>query len=212
MPMRPPSSVAIATVKPRFSSWSSRSRPTNAPSKRMSAVEDEFSPSFSSSRVTSTSSASRRNRRSPTRLRRSRVGAREDEERAGVAAVRDPLLRAVDPPAVAVRRRRTSGATRRPTRTPASVSANAPSTLAGRQVAGRTAAAAPRVPNATIGSVAALVCTATVTPTPASARDSSSSTRMYERKSAPAPPSSSGTHTPIRPSSPSFAKSSRGKV
>ena len=48
------------------------------------------------------------------------------------------------------------------------------------------------------------VWTATVTPTPASARESSSSTRMYERKSAPAPPYSSGTHTPIRPSSPSF--------
>ena len=56
--------------------------------------------------------------------------------------------------------------------------------------------------------MAALVCTATVTPTPASARDSSSSTRMYERKSAPAPPSSSGTQTPISPSSPSFANTS----
>ena len=43
------------------------------------------------------------------------------------------------------------------------------------------------------------VCTATVTPTPASAREISSSTRMYERKSAPAPPYSSGTHTPISP-------------
>ena len=31
----------------------------------------------------------------------------------------------------------------------------------------------------------ALVCTATVTPTPASARDSSSSARMYETKSVP---------------------------
>ena len=55
----------------------------------------------------------------------------------------------------------------------------------------------------------ALVCTATVTPTPASARESSSSTRMYETKSAPAPPYSSGTHTPISPSSASLAKSSR---
>ena len=34
---------------------------------------------------------------------------------------------------------------------------------------------------------------------------------MYERKSAPAPPYSSGTQTPISPSSPSFAKSSAGK-
>ena len=36
------------------------------------------------------------------RARRLRVGAREEQERAGVAAVRDPLLRAGDPPAVAV--------------------------------------------------------------------------------------------------------------
>ena len=60
--------------------------------------------------------------------------------------------------------------------------------------------------------MAALVWTATVTPTPASARESSSSTRMYEMKSAPAPPSSSGTQTPISPSPPSLEKSSRGKV
>ena len=66
-------------------------------------------------------------------------------------------------------------------------------------------------PKARIGSVAALVCTATVTPTPASARESSSSTRMYERKSAPAPPSSSGTQTPISPSSPSCANTSPGE-
>ena len=67
------------------------------------------------------------------------------------------------------------------------------------------------VPHVRSGSVTALVCTATVTPTPASARDSSSSTRMYERKSAPAPPYSAGMHTPISPSSASFAKTSRGK-
>ena len=36
------------------------------------------------------------------------------------------------------------------------------------------------VPNVRIGSVAALVCTATVTPMPASARDSCSRTRMYD--------------------------------
>ena len=57
----------------------------------------------------------------------------------------------------------------------------------------------------------ALVCTATVTPTPASARESSSSTRMYERKSAPAPPYSSGMQTPMKPSSASLPNSSRGK-
>src|SRR5262245_32771735 len=34
---------------------------------------------------------------------------------------------------------------------------------------------------------------------------------MYETKSAPAPPYSSGTQTPIRPSAPSFGMSSDGK-
>ena len=67
------------------------------------------------------------------------------------------------------------------------------------------------VPNWSSGSVHAEVWTATVTPTPASARDSSSSTRMYDTKSAPAPPYSSGTQTPMSPRSPSFASSSRGK-
>jgi hypothetical protein len=62
-----------------------------------------------------------------------------------------------------------------------------------------------------IGSVVALVCTATVTPTLASARDSSSRTRMYDRKSAPAPPYSSGMQTPMRPSAASFGYSSSGK-
>jgi len=33
---------------------------------------------------------------------------------------------------------------------------------------------------------------------------------MYERKSAPAPPYSSGMHAPMRPSSASFVKTSRG--
>ncbi len=35
---------------------------------------------------------------------------------------------------------------------------------------------------------------------------------MYETKSAPAPPYSSGTQTPISPSSPSLPISSRGKA
>ena len=59
-----------------------------------------------------------------------------------------------------------------------------------------------------MGRVVALVCTATVTPTPASARESCSSTRTYDRKSAPAPPYSSGTHTPINPTSASLVKTS----
>ena len=58
IPMRPPSRVDIATANPRFSSPSSRSRPTTAPSTTRSTVEDELSPSFSSSRVTRTWSSS----------------------------------------------------------------------------------------------------------------------------------------------------------
>ena len=93
---------------------------------------------------------------------------------------------------------------------PDSVSANAPS-FSPRASGGTNRSRCSSVPNARIGSVHALVCTATVTPTPASARESSSSTRMYERKSAPTPPYCSGTQTPIRPSSPSFPYSSAGK-
>ncbi len=91
-----------------------------------------------------------------------------------------------------------------------SVSANAP-IPSPRASGGTKRARCSSVPNASSGSVHALVWTATVTPTPASARESSSSTRMYERKSAPAPPYSSGMQTPISPSSASFPYSSRGK-
>ena len=91
-----------------------------------------------------------------------------------------------------------------------SVSANAP-IWSPRASGGTNRARCSSVPNPRIGSVTALVCTATVTPTPASARESSSSTRMYETKSAPAPPYSSGTQTPISPSSASFGKISAGK-
>ena len=58
-----------------------------------------------------------------------------------------------------------------------SVSANEPSTSP-RASGGTKRARCSSVPNVRIGSVTALVCTATVTPTPASARESSSSTRM----------------------------------
>src|SRR5919204_4597638 len=91
-----------------------------------------------------------------------------------------------------------------------SVSANAPITSP-RASGGTNRERCSSVPNMRIGSVTALVWTATVTPTPASARESSSSTRMYERKSASAPPYSSGMQTPISPSSASSGKSSRGK-
>jgi hypothetical protein len=92
-----------------------------------------------------------------------------------------------------------------PASEPASGSVRAKAPIVSPRASGGTKRArCSSVPNARIGSVHALVCTATVTPTPASARESSSSTRMYEMKSAPAPPSSSGTQTPMRPSSASF--------
>ena len=50
---------------------------------------------------------------------RRRIRAREEQERRGVAAVRAPLLRAVDAPAVAVGQQPSSGAIRRPSPTPA---------------------------------------------------------------------------------------------
>jgi hypothetical protein len=58
-----------------------------------------------------------------------------------------------------------------------SVSANAPSASPAAS-GGTKRAFCSSVPKLRIGSVAALVCTATVTPTPASARDSCSRTRM----------------------------------
>ena len=58
-----------------------------------------------------------------------------------------------------------------------SVSANAPS-CSPRASGGTKRDRCSSVPKARIGSVVALVCTERVTPTPASARESSSSTRM----------------------------------
>ena len=200
----------MATRKPRPSSCRRRSRPTRAPSIARSEVVDELRPSFSSSRVTRTCSASSDEARDAARARGRRIGTREEDERPGARAVRDPLLRAVEHPAVAVRLRG------RPQR--AGVGAGArlgererSELLTARERWHERERAARRCRKRGSGSVVALVCTATVTPTPASARESSSSTRTYERKSAPAPPYSSGTHTPMSPSSASFGKSSSGK-
>ena len=51
----------------------------------MSFVTDEFSPSFSSVRVTVTCSASTMNAETPRAVRVSRIGAREQEQRAAEA-------------------------------------------------------------------------------------------------------------------------------
>ena len=151
----------------------------------MSAVEDELSPSFSSSRVTSTSLPSTRNALTP---RAPAVAASVRAKTRNVPAwlpfvihCFEPLSRQPSPSAhgrraqrAGVRPRVGLGERERADHPPA------------RERRERTARCCSSVPNARIGSVAALVCTATVTPTPASARESSSSTRMYERKSAPA--------------------------
>ena len=164
-------------------------------------MELELSPIFSSSRVTANPGASERTRnalaRSPSFAKTMKVEANEplvihclapvilsSATRVRMALASDPL--------------------------PDSVSANAASSSPAAS-GGTRRAICSSLPWLMIGSVPALVWTATVTPTPASARLSSSSTRMYVRKSVPAPPNSSGTHTPISPSSPSSVNNSRGK-
>src|SRR5689334_16248021 len=207
--MRPPSSVAMATWKPRPSSCNSLSRATSAPSTTMSAVEEELSPSFSSSRVTRTSAASRMNAETPrapgvsgsVRAKRTKVPACEPF----VIHCLAPVMRQPSPSGTAAVRSA-------PASEPASGSVSAKAPISSPRASGGTKRArCSSVPNWSSGSVQALVCTATVTPTPASARESSSSTSTYERKSAPAPPYSSGTQTPMKPSPASLPNSSRGK-
>src|SRR6185437_13777571 len=209
MPMRPPSSVPIATRKPRFSSWSSRSRPTCAPSTTRSFVTEELSPSFSSSRVTRTCSASRMNALTP---RAPAVSGSVRANKRNVPACRPLVIHCFAPVIFQPPSCGSAFVRRAPASEPASasVSANAPR-CSPRASGGTNRAFCSSVPYVRMGKVAALVWTATVTPTPASARDNSSSTRMYDRKSTPAPPYSSGTHAPIRPIPASFPKSSRGK-
>ena len=168
---------------------------------------DELRPSFSSSRVISTSVA-RRGRTPRRRAPTSSPGrcARRARNVPAERGVRDPLLRARDAPAAVDPLGARERARRRPSRRRARSARSADRARRARAAA-RTARAAPRSRTASSGSVQAEVCTATVTPTPASARDSSSSTSTYERKSAPAPPYSSGTQTPSSPSSASVPSS-----
>jgi hypothetical protein len=182
-------------------------RPDDASIAR-SAVDDELSPSFSSSRVTVTWSASSMNAETP-RAPASPDRCARTRERAGVRAVRDPLLRAGDASRPVRSARVTSAPASDPD--PGSVSANAAEQLAPgeRRHEPRPLLVGPEREQRQRRT--ADVWTATVTPTPASARDSSSSTRRTRRSRRPAPPYSSGTHTPISPSSASFAKTSRGK-
>ena len=155
-------------------------------------------PSFSSSRVTRTWSPSRTKAETPFGPGVSGSVRAKSSTVPREAAVRDPLLGAGDRPAVPVC---DGGRAQR-------AGIRAGLGLGQREGADRLAARERRDEPAALlvgaegedrQASTALVCTATVTPTPASARESSSSTRMYERKSAPAPPYSSGMQTPMQP-------------
>ena len=88
MPIRPPSSVRSAIAIPLPGS---PSRSAGVSSNTRSAVEDELSPSFSSSRATVNPSPPHDERPDPAIFL-----AREDEDRGRVGAVGDPLLGAGD--------------------------------------------------------------------------------------------------------------------
>ena len=187
MPIRPPSSVAIAMRKPWPSSPSSRS-----------SVDDRVERDVVRDRRVEAELLLRRASPRPGRLStRNAVTPRAERVSASVraksrnvppnAAVRDPLLRAAELPAAVVALGARAAARRRPTRARLR-QREAADRLAARRAAARTARAARRCRTAGSGACTADVCTATVTPTPASARESSSSTRMYDTKSAPAPP------------------------
>ena len=126
-------------------------------------MEDEFSPSFSSSRVTAKPGAPARTTkalmRSPSRAKTRNVEACEPLVIHCLAPVMRPSAKRV-----------VIAEASEPE--PASVRANAPisSPAASAGTYGE--------PWSSRGSVQALVCTATVTPTPASPRDSSSRTSM----------------------------------
>ena len=139
------------------------SRSAGVASNARSAVEEEFSPIFSSSRVTAKPGAPARTTNAPMP-----VSARA--KTMNVAAC-DPLVIhcfvPVSRPSESARVR--SAAASEPE--PDSVSANAPSSSPAA-----SAGTWRSPPWASSGSVQALVWTATVTPTPASARESSSST------------------------------------
>ena len=207
IPIRPPSRVAIATAEALVLLVQEPVRTDEDAVQAESAVDDELSPSFSSSRVTSTWSPSTRKAETPlVPSSRGRCARRARNVPAWLPFVNHCLAPSSRQPRLArggraeragVGARARLGEGERAEHSPAASG-------------GTKRCRCSSVPKARIGSVAALVCTATVTPTPASARDSSSSTSMYERKSAPAPPSSSGTQTPSSPSSPSFATTSRG--
>ena len=151
IPMRPPSSVAIAMRKPRPSSCSSRSRPTRAPSIARSDVVEELSPSFSSSRVIRTCSASSTKQETP---RAPAVSGSVRAKSRNVPA-RDPfVIHCLEPFSTQSSPSDTALVRSEPASEPApgSVSANAPS-CSPRASGGTKRARCSSVPNARIGSV-----------------------------------------------------------
>ncbi len=141
----------------------------------MSFVTDELRPSFSSSRVTRTWSASRTNAETPFAPGVSgsvRAKSRKVEACSPfVIHCLAPVI--VQPSPFASAFVRSDAAS-----DPASGSVSAKAPMPSPRASGGTKRErCSSVPNARIGSVHALVCTATVTPTPASARESSSRTR-----------------------------------
>ena len=105
IPIRPPSSVAIAMWKPLPSSCNSRSASTSA-STAIEFVVEELSPSFSSRRGDADVAGVEDEGRDAAGSGRVRIGAREEEERPRVFGGRDELLRARDSPPVALPCRR----------------------------------------------------------------------------------------------------------
>ena len=212
IPMRPPSSVAIATAEPaallvQQAVARRRGRPRAARSEVVRRVEAELLLLARDAHVVGVEDErTRRRARPPSPGRCARRARTCRRAMPFVIHCFAPFSTQPSPSGRALVRSE-------PASEPASgsVSANAPSSSP-RASGGTKRSRCSSVPNARIGSVAALVCTATVTPTPASARESSSSTRTYERKSAPAPPYSSGTHTPISPSSASFGEQLVGEA
>ena len=99
--MRPPSSVASATLRPAPSSPSRSASATRRPSNASSAVDEVCRPSLGISFETRQALAGARQERAHAAGARA-ARAREHDHRVGEAAVRDPGLGAVQQPVVAV--------------------------------------------------------------------------------------------------------------
>src|SRR5215217_6198603 len=205
IPIRPPASVPKAIPSPFPSSPSRSSSVTKTSSRSTSSVVAETTPIFSACLPKEIPSASM-----PTTKAVMPSGARA--KRIMVPATRPLVTHCLWPeiryPPETFSARVCIAAASEPAS--GSVRAKHP-IFSPRARSGIQRAFCSSVPWAKIGSVPALVCTASVTPTPASARLISSISSTYERKSVPPPPYSSGTHKPMNPGPASFSNISVGK-